>query len=96
MVTKLCLTHMKAIPLLALATLLPVFADTHASEEDNRNHVLSVRASVINPLAREHPEIKFTFAEDRLHVSDEISLGKYGCRNRLTGTSVQLSNPVPQ
>ena len=63
MVTKLCLTHMKAIPLLILATLLPVFTHTHASEEDNRNHVLSVRASVINPFAREHPEIKFTFAE---------------------------------
>jgi len=54
---------MKAILLLVFTVLLSVFADTHARVKDKLNHVLSVRASVINPLAKEHSEIKFTFSE---------------------------------
>ena len=54
---------MKAFYSLVLAVCLPVFADTHPSEKGKKNYVLSVRASKINSLAKEHPELNFTFAE---------------------------------
>lgn len=54
---------MKAFYSLVLAVCLPVFADTHPSEKGKKNYVLSVRASKINSLAKEHSELNFTFAE---------------------------------
>jgi hypothetical protein len=54
---------MKAFYSFVLSVCLPVFADTHPSEKGKQNYVLSVRASTINPVAKEYPKINFTFAK---------------------------------
>ena len=50
------------LPLLASLLLLGASFVARAKEA-SKLYERSVRASVINPLAQEHPEIKFTFAE---------------------------------
>ncbi|MEC7292675.1 MAG: hypothetical protein VXV73_04165, partial [Actinomycetota bacterium] len=59
------------IPFLAFFLLLGTCFVAQAKEE-NELYELSVRASKINPQAKEHPEINYTFAKVKDNIVIEV------------------------